>query len=166
MDSRAFPMLLRFTVSSADHQMNDEQCPSCPLIIRFQSEGQSGFIHFLFGKEIVSKDDCRNGQRELVSKHNLFIIGASLGKFPGASLLAESRGSPGFEFGSLPTVPSPISSCTPGTALQDPLISSLASKASVWFSSPTALQLPGALFPAPWKNTNFSKVTGQPNTKK
>lgn len=109
---------------------------------------------------------CRNGQRGLVSEHNLLILGARLGKFPGALPLAESRGSPGSEFGSLPPVPSPVSSCTPGAALQGPLIGCLASKASVWFPSPTALPLPGALFPTPWKNTIFSKVTGQLNTKK
>ena len=64
VDSRPFPGLLRFTVSSADHRVKDEQCLSRPLIIRFQSQAQSGFFHFLFGKEIVSRDVAVGTDRE------------------------------------------------------------------------------------------------------
>lgn len=53
VESRAFPGLVRFTISSAEHPMKDEQCLSLPLIIRFQSEGQSNLFHFLFGKDVV-----------------------------------------------------------------------------------------------------------------
>lgn len=53
-----FPRLVRFTISSADLQMEDEQRPPHPPMIRFQLEGLSDFFLFL-PEKIVSRSSCR-----------------------------------------------------------------------------------------------------------